>query len=156
MDKVFEVLHMFGDFVSYELDPEKLVGDLQTVRNSDYISALVPGVCFGLDTKGFVLNLSGAGDESSRKFAFVTLLASGYDWENNPAIASGKITGLTGGGIVRTNNIKDATVTVGAPLYAGADGVMTTSEPGSGFKGVVGYALSARTDVNDLVLVQVL
>lgn len=155
MNKVFEVLHVFGDFVSFPLNPEKLVGDLQTIRTSDYISALVPGVCICLDSNGYVADMK-TGVEADRKFAFLTLPAAGYDWENNPAIASGLVTGLVGGGIVKTNNIKEASVAVNAALYVDKNGQMTTTDPGTGFRGVVAYALSARTTEDEVVLVQVL
>lgn len=155
MNKIFEVLHVFGDFVSFPLNPDKLVGDLQTIRTSDYILALVPGVCICLDSKGYVADMK-TGVDADRKFAFLTLPAAGYDWENNPAIASGYVTGLVGGGIVKTNNIKEATVNANAKLYVNKNGQMTTTDPGSGFQGVVAYALSSRTTEDEVIMVQVL
>ena len=136
-----------------ELDPAQLTGDLQTDVASAYIRGLSMGRLASFDANGYA-KLAEDGD---MMYGVLVNNATGGNYENVPAIASGKVAMLIGGCVVETDQIVDNNVVPGDPLYiaTGANaGLLTKVDPGSG--NAVAYARTANSASDLMVRLQVM
>lgn len=115
-------LYLYGSSDSeFDLDPALLAGDLDTIRAGTIIQGLKAGRLATVNDKGYV-RLAVKTDYVP---GFIINDAAGYSFENTPAIASGKVPLLSGGGLVETDQVVEGDIKAGTPLYVGADGMVT-------------------------------
>jgi len=134
------------------LDPARLTGDLNIDRASDYVRQFESGkfVSFGADG---MAKLAIDGDYG---IGPLVLDAFGQELENVPALASGKMGFLIGGGVVETDMVVEGNIVAGDKLYLGTGvsaGYLTTVV-GNG--PVVAVARTANSTADKTVRVQVL
>jgi hypothetical protein len=110
------------------LDQSKLTGDLSTDKKSTYIQGLVAGRVVSLDENGNV-QLASDGDTD---FGLLTVDADGYDFQNIPALASGKVAALIGGVVAITDQVVETDIKPRDLLYIGTGdnkGLLTKTKP---------------------------
>lgn len=78
--------------------------------------------------------------------------AAGYEFENAPAIASGKIPLLVGGGLVETDQVVETDIAAGDALYVGANGQLTKVKATDAVQ--VAVARSANSAANKMIRAQ--
>jgi len=132
-------------------------GNSSFTRTFGRISATTPNGALG----GMVAKLTGdyevgISDSADNVFGFFLNDAAGNPFENTPAVASGKVTVMTGPGgeyetdlyeTVNEDNSALATAwsaAIGLPLYASDFGLLTTENTGSGVVGIVTKTPSAN------------
>lgn len=127
---MLKILYIFGaKDGTLKLDPALLTSGVVEFQAQAEIQALKGGRLVMLDANGFVV----PADDAGAAFAGILVNdAAGYDFENVPALASGQVTALFGGGIVETDQVVQDDVVSGADLYIGAGGQFTTVDPGTG------------------------
>lgn len=140
-----------GAIASMPIDLEKTGLTGNDFIQDSYIASLKPGVVVCMDPKGYIRPVKTADDVP---LGILVNSADGYANQNVNAQASGLIATLVGGGNqFVTDNVKDNDITVGAKLYAGADGVLTKTSLG-GNSPAVAVALSANSATNKAILAQ--
>ena len=132
----------------FTLDPSKLTGDIAKDANSDYVKSLVGGklACIGSD--GFIK----LAESSDVVEGFIVNDASGYFMENTPALASGIVTVLCGGGVVLSDQVVEDDIKSGDKLYAGTGdnkGLLTKS--GAEGAAVIGVARTGNNSSDKTV-----
>jgi len=131
------------------LDPSQLTGDLSTDRNSAYVRQFESGKMVTFDSNGYA-KLAVDGDLGAGP---LVLDAYGADFENVPALASGVMSYMIGGGVAYTDHVVDTNIVPGDALYlaTGADAGKLTKTAGTG--PAVGVARSANSASDATVLV---
>lgn len=140
---MLKIINVYGGTDStIKLNQTNLTGNVAEDRNSDYVRSLVAGRLVSLDANGFVKLANGADFVEG----FIINDASGYEFENVPALASGIVTVITGGGVVITDQVIDDNIVVGDKLYV-SNGMITKVDPtGDDANGtVIGYARTANS-----------
>ena len=122
---MLKIIYTYGGTDSLDLNQSNLTGDATVDRNSDYVRGLVAGRLVQLDADGKVELADGS------KFVegFIINDASGYEFENIPALASGKVPVITGGGVVVTDQVEEDDIVIGDALYVKAGGLLTKTKP---------------------------
>lgn len=142
---MLNILYIYGTKDSdFEINPSNLAGDLGTVRASTAIQALKGGRLATIGADGYV-KLAVDGDS---KAGFIINDAAGYEFENAPAIASGKLTLLVAGGLVETDQVVEDNIKAGDKLYIGTGGnagLLTKVDPTAGKTGTV-FAIARGTN----------
>ena len=147
---MLNILYINGSRDSeFEINPAHLVGGIGAVRASANIQKLKAGRVATVGADGYV---KVAGDDDAQFAGFIINDAAGYEFENTPAIASGKLPLLIGGGLVETDQVKETDIKPGDQLYIGDNGVLTKTK--GTLKNVFGLARSANSAANKLVRVQ--
>lgn len=138
---MLKIINSYGGTDStVKLDQTGLTGDVTVDRNSDYVRSLVGGRVVTLDASGSVQ----LAEDTDFVEGFIVNDASGYEFENIPALASGIVTILTGGGVVITDQVVESNVVVGDKLYA--KGGMLSKVPTDASTAIVfGYARTANS-----------
>jgi len=145
---MLKILHS-GIQPSFDIDKTGLTGDVEQDLKSAYLNSLVGGRLFGLDANGNVQLADGDPANPAQPIGFLILNATGYFFENKPALASGKVAGTLGNCVVITDQIVTSeTFAPGDALYAGTGanvGLVTKTAPAAGAKqiGIAGSAASA-------------
>jgi len=142
---MLNILYIYGAKDSdFEINPSNLAGDLGTVRASAAIQALKGGRLATIGADGYV-KLAVNGDS---KAGFIINDAAGYEFENTPAIASGKLPLLCGGGLVETDQVVEDNIKAGDKLYIGTGantGLLTKVDPTKDKTGTV-FAIARGTN----------
>lgn len=86
-----------------------VAGRLATVGTDGYVRIAVEGEAFGV---GFIVND-----------------AAGYSYENIPALASGKLPLMIGGGLATTDQVVEGTIKAGDKLYVVDGGLLSKVAP---------------------------
>lgn len=147
-NKPLVIRYQGGYSKSFQLDEAEITGDAIVDSASDYLQSLNSGCLLTVDDNGNAILAS----DATVAFAVIQVPASGYAFENLPAAASAKVTGLVGRNEVIISNPVETNIVPGEALYVSADGRFTTVE--STTKQVVGYALSKNSVDNPSVIVQ--
>jgi len=120
-----------GSDNGFTLDGSKLTGDVAEDSRSEYVGQFVGGRLASIGSDGFIKLTEGDKDYAE---GFIINDASGYFMENTPALASGIVTVLCGGGVVLTDQVVEEDIAAGDKLYAGKEGnagLVTKTETGS-------------------------
>jgi len=154
---MLKIDHVFGTSDSgFTLDPSELTGDINVDSRSAYVNQFVGGRLATLDADGYIKLADGATDEFVE--GFIINDAAGYEFENTPAIASGKLPLLCGGGLVETDQVVEDNIKAGDKLYIGTGanaGLLTKVDPtGNGTGIVFAIARGANSASNKTVKVQ--
>ena len=133
-----------------ELSPEEFVADAN-------VQAMKAGKIVTIDANGKI-KLCDA-DAGNKSIGVLVNDVAGYHYENIPALASGVVPFMTGGGLIETDQIVDETVTPGALLYCagGANaGLFTkTASTATGANtDVVGIARTGNSTADKTVRIQ--
>jgi len=81
--------------------------------------------------------------------------ASGVPLFNKPALGSGKVPLMFGGGLIETEQVVEATIVAGDKLYCGANGVWTKVDPTTDGSGTVyGVAVSSNSATDKTLKIQ--
>lgn len=130
-----------------DLDPALLVGDVKAFKQNAAVIALKTGVFVTLDANGYV-RLAVDGDLFAGPLVND---AAGEEYENIPALASGKVTALMGGGVFDTSAVIEDDIVSGMPLFIGAGGELTRI---AGAGAPVGISRSANSPADKTITVQ--
>lgn len=134
----------------FPLNPAEITGDINVDRNSVYLQKLTAGTMITLDQNGYVKVCDGS-TEDPLAFLILSVLAPAF--ENQPALASERVSGLWGGNLIETNAIADEDIVPGDVLYCSAEGLLTKTAPRTD-AAIVGRARTANSTENKTVLVQ--
>jgi hypothetical protein len=130
---MLKISHVFGAADSgFKLDPSELTGDINVDSKSAYVTALVAGRVAAIGADGYIKLCDGLGANGETPEGFIINDAAGYFMENTPALASGVVTVLVGGGVASTDQVVDTDITSGDKLYVGTGaniGLLTTTAP---------------------------
>ena len=142
----------------FPLDKSKLTGDVAVDSKSEYVSSLVAGKVAALDGNGNIKLCDGASDFAE---GFIINDASGYFMENTPALASGVVPVLVGGGICETDQVVETDIKPGDKLYVGTGdnaGLLTKNDPTGDDKNgqVFAIARSGNSAANQTIKVRFL
>lgn len=149
--KRLDIKNTSGTIISMNIDKNKMIlDDMDFIQDPD-IKKLKPGIVLTLDTtNGCIKPAEGTADEVL--VGFLVNDAAGYANQNIDARASEMGAVLVGNGnVFVTDNVKEDNITFGAKLYAGADGILTTTK-GTATQ-VVGVALSDNSSTNKAISV---
>jgi len=81
--------------------------------------------------------------------------ASGVPLFNKPALGSGKVPLMFGGGLIETDQVIEEDITAGTKLYCGANGMWTKVDPTDDGTGTVyGVSVSANSATNKTLKIQ--
>lgn len=155
---MLKIDHVFGTAdSSFALDPSQLTGDINVDSRSAYVTKFVGGRLATLGADGYIKLADGATNEFAE--GFIINDAAGYFMENTPALASGVVSVLVGGGVVYTDQIVETNVVAGDKLYAGTGnnvGILTKTNPHATKGAVVAIARSANSATDKTVRVRFL
>jgi len=150
---MLNVLYKNGsmDGNTFELDPTIYVGKDPMVSALDpKVVELQGGRMATMGADGFV-KLGANGDV----LGLVVNDASGVPLFNKPAMASGKVTLMFGGGLIETEQVIDEDVVAGDKLYCGDNGMWTKVDPTEDSSGVVyGVAVSSNSATDKTLKIQ--
>jgi len=136
---------------TFELDPaiyEAL--DPMVSALDPKVVELQAGRMATIGTDGFVA-LASDGDV----LGLIVNDASGVPLFNKPAMASGKVPLMFGGGLIETAQVIDEDIVASDKLYCGAKGMWTKVDPsGDGSGTVYGVAMSANSATDKTVKIQ--
>ena len=136
-----------------ELDPSQLTGDLSADRISAYVQGLSMGKMASFDTNGYA-KLAEDGD---LMYGVLVNNAAGADYENVPALASGKVSMLIGGSVVETDAVVENDLVPGDKLYLAPTankGKLTKTNPGTAIVAAVVRTANSASDL--MVRIQIL
>lgn len=111
-----------------ELNPTLLTDDVVTFQQNGTIQSLKAGVLVTVGNDGYV-RLAVDGDLHA---GFLVNDAAGYSFENVPALASGRVSAMFGGGVVDTDQVIENDIKPGNKLWIGANGKLTKVDPSTG------------------------
>ena len=149
---MLNILYVNGSRDSeFDINPAHLTGDLKTVLASADIQKLKAGRVATVGADGYV-TLAKAGDDDAAFAGFIILDAAGQPYENCPAIASGKLPLLVGGGLVETDEVVETNIKAGDKLYIGDNGQLTKTKGTATV--AFGLARSANSAADKTVRVQ--
>lgn len=132
-----------------DLSKTKLIGN-DFVQDT-YIQSLKPGTVVYMKAEGFITPVTDATQAAQVPLGILVNSADGYANQNVNAQSTGLIAVLVGSGNqFVTDNVEQADITVGAKLYANAQGQLSKTEKGS----PVAVALSANSASNKAILAQ--
>ena len=112
----------------FTLDPAKTALELSAFKADATIAALTAGKLATVDANGYVA----LAEDGAYGAGFIINDVAGYDYENAPAYASGKVPLVIGGGLVSTDALVDTDVAAADLLYistAGNAGKLTNVRP---------------------------
>jgi len=110
------------------LDPAQLTGDINVDRKSPYVQQFVSGSVVAIGPDGYI-KLAEDGDVG---IGLLVNDVAGNEFENTPALASGKAPALIGGCVVDTDRVKETDIKPGDKLYVGTGedaGLLTKVKP---------------------------
>jgi hypothetical protein len=155
---MLKIDHVFGTADSgFVLDKSKLTGDVAVDSRNGYVAGLVGGRVATTDANGNVKLCDGKTEFAE---GFIINDASGYFMENTPALASGIVTVLVGGGVCNTDQVVEENIVSGDKLYVGTSdnvGLLTKVDPtGDGSGTVFAIARSGNSAADKTVKVRFL
>lgn len=126
---MLKIKYIFGAIDgTVDLDPALLVGDVSAFQANATVQGLKGGRLATIGSDGYA-RLAVDGDLFA---GFIVNDAAGYSFENVPALGSGKLPILIGGGVVETDQVIQDDIAPGDELWIGADGKLTNVDPTTG------------------------
>lgn len=150
---MIEIRQLIGKVDSVAIDPTTLTGDPIVDNRGAFLISVVAGGLASVNDEGYVSVADGATDVAIGVF---TNDGVSNPLDNSPAVASGMLGVLIGGGLIVTDQIVETGVVAGTKLYVGTAanaGKFTTVE--STDATVVGIARSKNSATDKSLLVQV-
>lgn len=133
----------------FDLDPAKLELSSQEFFQDATLVAMKAGCLATVNAAGHVVLCDGA---TVRPLGVIVNDVTGYIFENVPALASGKVPLMQGGGLIRTDNVVEENLVPGTDMYCSPDGIFTSVDAGNGV--VVGTTRTANSTADKTVRIQ--
>jgi len=150
---MLNVLYKNGsiDGNTFELDPTIYEGqDPMVAALDETVMSLQGGRLATMGTDGFV-----ALGSNDNVMGIIVNDASGVPLFNKPALGSGKVPLMFGGGLIETEQVIEESIVAGDKLYCGANGMWTKVDPTGDATGVVyGVAVSSNSATNKTLKIQ--
>jgi len=149
---MLKILYKNGciDGNTFELDPDIYLGqDALEASDNEEVQALVAGRLATIGTDGYVELADG------NPLGVIVNDAEGRDLYNKPALASGKVPVMFGGGLVETDQVVEDNIAIGDKLYCGTgDNKGLWTKTASDGAEVIGVAVSANSASDKTVKIQ--
>jgi len=151
---MLNVLYKNGsiDGNTFELNPELYIGkDPLEASLDETILSLEGGKLATIGSDGYVKLAT-----NGNVMGIIVNDAAGVPLFNKPALASGKVPLMFGGGLIETDQVVEKDIVPGTPLYCSDNGKWTKVDPtGEDANGVViGVAVSSNSDTSPTLKIQ--